>query len=256
MRASKTLKGPTMVGTSEKADPNLLKPNACRLICWRVSLIRPLISGSISLRARHRAPCARPRPCSAVRIPRLCSSALAITPTRVSVSTRSVAVPAGTPPRKVLIGRDVCGPCDDVRLGWPRLAEDGWPWAAAGRVEPAAASSIRISGTALTEVPFSSAGKLDERAREGAGRGAWVGRCDPKDRGRIAYYARNGCGSANPSGRACRTAAQIEQSERLLDSLWGGRLDHVRLGGLHRREREMAFSRCTWPLPRVKERNR
>src|SRR5439155_10370415 len=114
----------------------------------------------------------------------------------------------------------------------------------------------RVSGTALTEVPFSSAGRLDERAREGAGRGAWVGRCDPKDRGRIAYYARNGCGSANPSGRACRTAAQIEQSERLLDSLWGGRLDHVRLGGLHRREREMAFSRRTWPLPRVEARNR
>src|SRR5438046_6590275 len=127
----------------------------------------------------------------------------------------------------LLIVRNIGGPFADCRLWRLRRAEDAWPGAAAGRVEPASASSIRISGTALTEVPFSSAGKLDERAREGAGRGAWVGRCDPKDRGRIAYYARNGCGSANPSGRACRTAAQIEESERLLESLWGGRLDHV-----------------------------
>src|SRR5438552_8080457 len=48
----------------------------------------------------------------------------------------------------------------------------------------------------------------------------------------------------------------LEQSERLLECLWGGRLAHVRLGGLHRRECHMAFSRRTWPLPEVETRNR
>jgi len=36
----------------------------------------------------------------------------------------------------------------------------------------------------------------------------------------------------------------------------GGRLAHVRLGGLHRRERHLAFSRRTWPLSKVEARNR
>jgi len=50
--------------------------------------------------------------------------------------------------------------------------------------------------------------------------------------------------------------SQLEQSERLLECLWGGRLAHVRLGGLHRRECHTAFSRRTWPLPEVEARNR
>ena len=49
--------------------------------------------------------------------------------------------------------------------------------------------------------------------------------------------------------------SQLE-SERPLECLWGGRLAHVRLGGPHRRERHVAFSRRTWPLPKVEARNR
>jgi hypothetical protein len=82
----------------------------------------------------------------------------------VIVSTVSVAVPNGTPPRNVPVDSGACGvdrvPCSTGVKG-------AGAWAAALAL---ARTSSTISGTGLTKVPFSSAGARREGALAGRSR--------------------------------------------------------------------------------------
>src|SRR5712691_7591632 len=80
---------------------------------------------------------------------------------------------------------------------WRKAAAPGRPQARSNQRRPPAASGSaeRLSQKSLSRPPEGSTRGHTKEPVEELG----YGRCDPEGRNRIAYYARNACGSENPS---------------------------------------------------------